>query len=60
MKNRNSITTNTTSGDTIYEIDINVEKISNDYDVEQMAAKVKQIIGSDAAYRNSNFISHLR
>ena len=60
MKNRNSVTTNTTNGDTIYEIDINVEKISNDYDVEQLAGKIKQMIGSDAAYRNSNFISHLR
>ena len=60
MKNRNSVTTNTTNGDTVYEIDINVEKISNDYDVEQLAKKIKQMIGSDAAYRNSNIINHLR
>ena len=61
MKNNQpSIHNEETAGDTIYDINISVEKMSNDYDVEQVANKVKQIISSDAAYRNSNMIQRLR
>lgn len=61
MKNNSSsINTNNQVGDTNYEISINVEKMNSDYDVEQVANKIKQMISSDASYRNSNLISRLR
>lgn len=48
------------SGDNYYEIHIDVERIEDDYDVEQLANKIKGIIQQDAMYRNVNFINHLR
>jgi hypothetical protein len=45
------------SGDSIYDIDINVESIGNDYDVEQMASTIKRMINDDARYRNNNAIN---
>ena len=45
------------SGDSIYDIDINVESIGNDYDVEQMASTIKRMINDDARYRNNNVIN---
>ena len=45
------------NGDITYDIDINVESIGNDYDVEQVANKVKSLINEDARYRNNNAIS---
>lgn len=47
-------------GDNIYDIDINVESIGNDYDVEQMASTIKNLINEDAQYRNNNAISLMR
>ena len=59
-----SHTTNTTStennGDITYDIDINVESIGSDYDVEQVANKVKSMIGENARYRNNNTVSLAR
>ena len=43
-------------GNNYYTIDINVDKLENDYDVEQVAAKIKDMIYSDAMYRNVNAI----
>lgn len=61
MKNNSSsINTNNQVGDTNFEISISVEKMTSDYDVEQVANKIKQMISSDASYRNSNLISRLR
>lgn len=48
------------NGDTSFDIDINVENIGSDYDVEQMAAKVKSLINQDARYRNNNAVSLMR
>jgi hypothetical protein len=48
------------SGDNYFEIEINVEKLENDYDVEQMAEKIRKMIYNDAAYRNVNTINRLR
>jgi hypothetical protein len=48
------------SGDSYYEIHIEVESLSNDYDVEQVADKVKQIINDDARYRNVNAVNLIR
>lgn len=36
----------------IYEININVDKLTSDYDVDKVANRVKQIITKDASYRN--------
>ena len=53
-----SVNTSTeNNGDTIYDIDINVESIGSDYDVEQVANKVKTLINEDARYRNNNAVS---
>ena len=48
------------SGEITYDIDINVESIGSDYDVEQLASKIKSMINSDARYRNNNAISLTR
>lgn len=47
-------------GDNYYEIHINVEKLEDDYDVEQMADRIKTIIQQDAMYRNVTSINRLR
>lgn len=45
------------SGDNYFDIDISVENIEDDYDVEQMAEKIKDMIYEDATYRNVNTIN---
>lgn len=55
-----SSTATENNGDTNFDIDINVENIGSDYDVEQMAAKVKSLINQDARYRNNNAVSLMR
>ena len=55
--NNNSTENN---GDITYDIDINVETMSSDYDVEQVANKVKSLINEDARYRNNNAVSLTR
>ena len=45
------------TGDSIYDVDINVESIGNDYDVEQLANTIKRMINDDARYRNNNAIN---
>ena len=47
-------------GDNYFDININVEKIEDDYDVEQMANKIRRMIYEDASYRNVNSINHIR
>ena len=47
-------------GDNYYEIHLNVEKITSDYDVEQLANKVKSIIAEDANSRGVNSIYRRR
>jgi hypothetical protein len=48
------------TGDNTYDIDINVESIGSDYDVDQLAEKVKSLINDTARYRNNNAISRMR
>jgi hypothetical protein len=48
------------TGDNYFDISINVEKIDSDYDVEQLANKIRGMIYEDATYRNVNAISHKR
>ena len=58
LLNRSVTNTSTeNSGDTTYDIDINVESIGSDYDIEQIAGKIKSLINEDARYRNNNAIS---
>lgn len=47
-------------GDNYFDIDIQVEEISNDYDVDQMAERIKQNIYEDSMYRNVNAVNFLR
>lgn len=47
-------------GDTYYDIDIDVDSLANDYDVEQLADKIKTMITTDATYRNVNAVNRLR
>jgi hypothetical protein len=48
------------NGDNTYDIDINVETMSSDYDVEQLAEKIKNMINADARYRNNNAVNLMR
>ena len=48
------------SGDNYFDIEINVEKLENDYDVEQVAEKIRRMIYDDATYRNVNAVNHIR
>jgi len=50
----------TSYGDATYEININVDKISSDYDVDKMAERVKKIIVSDSSYRNVTQVRKFR
>ena len=47
-------------GDNYYDIEISVDKLENDYDVEQLASKIKSMIYDDSVYRNVNSINHIR
>jgi hypothetical protein len=47
-------------GDNYYDIEINVESINDDYDVEQLADKIRNMIYEDAIYRNVNSINSVR
>lgn len=44
-------------GDNYYDIEINVDSLSDDYDVEQLAEKIREMIHQDAMYRNVNSVS---
>ena len=48
------------TGDNYFDIEINVDKLENDYDVEQIANKIRRMITEDASYRNVNAINHIR
>ena len=56
-RNSNS---NKTNGDFYFEIHIDVDKISNDYDVDKIAERIKQQISNEARYRNVNTINMIR
>jgi hypothetical protein len=49
-----------TTGDNYFDIEINVDKLESDYDVEQVADKIRRMIYEDATYRNVNAINHIR
>ena len=47
-------------GDNYYNIDINVDELASDYDVDKIAARIKQKIYDDSVYRNVNAINYIR
>ena len=47
-------------GDNHFEIEINVDKLENDYGVEQLADKIRRMIYDDASYRNVNAVGFIR
>ena len=53
-------TGNSSVGNFYCDIDINVGEISNDYDVDRIAARIKQSIYEDSTYRNVNAINFLK
>lgn len=53
-------TSKKSSGDNYFDINIQVEKLENDYDVEQVADKIRRMIYEDASYRNVNAINLIR
>lgn len=57
MFNNVPATTNNIGGTMYLNFDINVDNISNDYDVDQLVERVKDDIYSAASYRNANIIS---
>ena len=58
--NLGSSTSTENNGDITYDIDINVESMSSDYDVDKVATRVKTLIAEDARYRNNNAVSLTR
>ncbi len=60
MKSGITQTTSSSVGDMYFDININVDEISSDYDVEQLKKKIKQDITNDAMYRNVNLINLIR
>lgn len=56
----NNSSTNNTSGDNYYDIDISVESLGDDYDVEQLADKIRSMIYNDSMYRNVNTVNLIR
>ena len=62
MNGASSIKNNKTEeqNNNTFDIDITVEKISDDYDVEQMANKIRSMLYEDATYRNINSVSFIR
>ena len=59
LKNTSSTKANTSSGDNYFDIDIQAE-IDSDYDVDQLAERIKKQIYDAAEYRNVNAISLMR
>lgn len=51
---------NTTFGNNMFNISIDVAQLANDYDVDQMVSRVQQKIEEASRYRNGNAISLMR
>ena len=61
IMDRKSLQSNTQSvGDMYFNIDINVDEISSDYDVEDLSRKIKQELTDSAMYRNVNLVNFIR
>lgn len=53
MRGTNTINTQS-NGDTRYEVNITVEKLTSDYDVDKVAKRVKKLINDSGKYRTVN------
>lgn len=61
IMDRKGLQNNTQSvGDMYFNIDINVDELSNDYDVENLSRKIKQELTDSAMYRNVNLVNFIR
>lgn len=61
IMDRKGLQNNTQSvGDMYFNIDINVDEISSDYDVEDLTRKIKQELTDSAMYRNVNLVNFIR
>lgn len=60
LKGYNKTSISERTGDNYFEVYIEVDSLGSDYDVEQLATKVKKMINDDARYRNVNAINILR
>lgn len=61
IMDRKGLQNNTQSvGDMYFNIDINVDEISSDYDVEDLTRKIKQELADSAMYRNVNLVNFIR
>ena len=61
IMDRKGLQNNTQSvGDMYFNIDINVDELSNDYDVEDLSKKIKQELTDSAMYRNVNLVNFIR
>lgn len=60
MNNMSSTTQPAPSGGDNYEIHIEVDSISSDYDVEQMAVKLQKMIVENSRYRNVNALGYIK
>ena len=61
VMNKKGLSNNTQSvGDMYFNIDINVDELSNDYDVEDLSKKIKQELTDSAMYRNVNLVNFIR
>ena len=59
ISSTNSVS-NSYGGDTMYEININVDHLNNDYDVDKVVEKVKKEITKGAGYRNVTQVRNFR
>jgi hypothetical protein len=53
-------TSEKSSGDNYFDININVDKLEDDYDVEKLADKIRRMIYEDSMYRNVNSVNLIR
>lgn len=53
-------TTNTTYGNSVFNINIDVDSISSDYDVDQLVTRIKDDLADAVSYRNVNSLSFIR
>lgn len=61
VMNKKDLSNNAQSvGDMYFNIDINVDELSNDYDVEDLSKKIKQELTDSAMYRNVNLVNFIR
>ena len=61
MESSDIVATQSTSyGDITYEVNINVDKLTSDYDVDKVAERVKKIIVKDSSYRNVTQVRNFR